>query len=466
MIWAPGTPNPKQQRFFLARGRYVAYGGARGGGKSWAVRIKALGLCLRYPGIRVLILRRTRTELYQNIVQPMLSEIVKMLKMGACTYRDSKHELDFENGSRNFFGYLENDKDLLQYQGVEYDVIFLEEATHFTEHQFRVLDASCRGANDFPHRIYLTCNPGGVGHTWVKRLFVDREYQEEEDPKDYEFIQALVYDNAVLMAKNPEYEKALRRLPEKLRKGWLEGEWDLFDGQFFAEFRREKHVCTPFEIPSGWRRYVSLDYGLDMLAAYWIAVDEEGRAVVYRELYEGRDNGKGQDGRGHIVSAAARRLLEMNGQDTIDLWLAPPDLWNRNRDTGRSTAEIFASNGLLLTQTSNDRINGWRAVREWLDDTTTKDGSVGPWMRIFANCTNLIRTLPALQFDDRRPEDAADNPHELTHGPDALRGFCAWRAMAAQAPMPEHDGLQKNFHAAKTMHADEVLGYGDEIEVI
>lgn len=114
------------------------------------------------------------------------------------------------------------------------------------------------------------------------------------------------------------------------------------------------------------RRYVTLDYGMDMLAALWVAVDEQGRAVVYRELYEGRDNGKGENGQGHIISAAARRLLEVNGGDEVQAWLAPPDLWNRRQDTGKSAAELFLENGVPLTKTGNSRVAGWLAVREFL----------------------------------------------------------------------------------------------------
>lgn len=361
MQWDIGKPNPRQIEFFKARARFIAYGGARGGGKSWAVRKKAAGLALSYPGAGILIVRRTFPELRENHILPMTADLA-----GVARYRDADKSFTFPGGSRIVFGYCSSESDVLQYQGQEYDVIFMDEATQFTEFQFTTLTACLRGANDFPKRFYLTCNPGGVGHAWVKRLFIDRRYKKTEHPEDYVFIAANVYDNHALMEHDPDYVRMLENLPEEQRRAWLLGQWDIFEGQYFAEFDRNVHVCRPHGIPAHWRRYVTLDYGMDMLAALWVAVDEQGRAVVYRELYEGRDNGKGENGQGHIISAAARRLLEVNGGDEVQAWLAPPDLWNRRQDTGKSAAELFLENGVPLTKTGNSRVAGWLAVREFL----------------------------------------------------------------------------------------------------
>lgn len=462
-----GKPNPKQKEFFYARKRYVGYGGARGGGKSWAIRAKATMLALKYPGIRCLVLRRTYPELYENFVQPMAMEIAPAIRDGFCRYKKEEKAFNWSNGSRIVLGYCDNDSDILRYQGIEYDVIFLDEATQWPESWYQILTACLRGANDKPKRFYLTCNPGGIGHTWVKRLFIDRDYKPEEDPQDYCFIQAKVWDNAVLMEKDPGYLKRLQALPEKIRKGWLDGEWDLFDGQYFGEFKREKHVVEPFHLPEWWRRYVTMDYGLDMLAVYWIALDEKGEGFVYRELYEGRDNQKGTDGRGHIISSAAARIMQMTpAGEKVEAWLAPPDLWNRNRDTGRSTAEIFAEHGIQLTKTSNDRVAGWRATREWLADIEDEQGGKHPKLRIFSTCQNLIRTLPALQFDEKNPEDVAIQPHELTHAPDALRGFCVYWTAPASKPEPENPAGIEQFYSTPNVTVDEILGWGDDIDVI
>lgn len=221
-------PNPKQAEFFQARSRFVAYGGARGGGKSWAVRQKAMLMALRYPGIRILLLRRSFPELRENHILPLLAQL-----RGVAEYKETEKAFTFPGGSRLRFGYCDREADVMQYQGQEYDVIFLDEATQFTEFQFQTLTACLRGANPFPKRFYLTCNPGGVGHHWVKRLFVDRDYKEGECSEDYTFIQARVYDNQNLMEHDPGYVQMLKNLPEDLRRAWLDGEWNIFAGQYY-----------------------------------------------------------------------------------------------------------------------------------------------------------------------------------------------------------------------------------------
>ncbi|MEG0339922.1 MAG: phage terminase large subunit, partial [Oscillospiraceae bacterium] len=304
-------PNDKQRLFLTANTRYVAYGGARGGGKSWAVRQKAMLLAAEYAGIRMLLLRRTFPELRENHILPLQRSL-----MGLAVYKDSEKAFTFVNGSRLKFGYCDGEDDVLQYQGQEYDIIFLDEATQFSEFQFEVLTAALRGANTFPKRFYLTCNPGGVGHAWVKRLFIDKRYRKSENADDYTFIAATVYDNKALTDSDIGYVKMLENLPEDLRRAWLLGDWDVFEGQYFTEFRRETHVCEPFSIPKEWRKYLTMDYGLDMLAALWIAVDNDGKAWVYRELYKTN----------LIISEAAREVKACMENEEIYLALAPPDL--------------------------------------------------------------------------------------------------------------------------------------------
>ena len=408
-----GSPTAKQREFLEADTRFVAYGGARGGGKSWAVRKKAILLALRYPGIRLLLLRRTLPELRENHILPLLEEL-----RGIAQYSDSRKSFTFPGGSYLKFGYCDAQSDVQQYQGQEYDVIFLDEATHFTEYQFRVLAACLRGANSFPKRMYLTCNPGGVGHDWVKRLFVDRQFRGRERGEDYTFIPARVYDNEALLAKDPGYIEMLEALPDSVRRAWLEGDWDCFEGMFFPEFSREVHVLKPFLIPEDWRRYFTMDYGLDMLAGYWIGVDEAGCAYVYREVYES----------GLIISDAARAIRERT-QENIYSYLAPPDLWNRRQDTGKSAAEIFLEEGICLAKAQNSRIQGWLDLKEWLKPYRDREGRMTARLRIFSSCRNLIRCLPALRFDENIPGDCARDPHELTHGPDAIRYFAAGRPL-------------------------------------
>ncbi len=421
-------PQPKQELFFAARERFVCYGGARGGGKSWCVQHKSVLMAARYPGIRVLILRRTLVELRENHIRPM-----RRLLRGVAEYRATDKTFEFPNGSLVAFGYCDDESDADQYQGQEYDVIFMDEATHFTEYQYATLTAALRGANDFPKRMYLTCNPGGVGHAWVKRLFIDRDFRDGERPEDYVFIPAKVTDNRILVEKDPEYVRRLDNLPHGLREAWRDGSWDVFQGQYFTEWNREYHVCDAFVPPSWWRWYVTLDYGLDMLAALLIGVDGEEVAWVVGEVYEGRDRGEGHDGL--IVSEAAERVRQLAEGHTVTAFLAPPDLWNARQETGKSVADIFAERGVYLTRTSNDRVDGWLAVKEWLKVREDAAGVRRPRIRFFPNCRNIIRTLPLLQYDQHRVNDVANTPHELTHAPDALRGFCVyWTACGAEEP--------------------------------
>lgn len=413
MILRIDEPNPRQREFLKETHRFVAYGGARGGGKSWAIRTKAVLLSLRYAGIRILILRRSFPELRDNHIQPLRSKLV-----GVAVYKETDKTITFPNGSTVRFGYMDTEADADQYQGQEYDVIFIDEATQFSEMQYRKLMACLRGVNDFPKRMYLTCNPGGVGHAWVKRLFIDRDFLPGENPDDYVFIPARVSDNTALLNSDVGYVQMLESLPPDLRRAWLDGDWDALAGQYFAEFRRELHVVEPFEIPQHWRRYFAMDYGLDMLAGYWAAFDEAGRCCIYREIYQSDQ----------IVSEAARGIRSLSEGESIEAYLAPSDLWGRMADTGKSQAERFAEEGLRLSQVvARSRVDGWMDLHEWLKGEE-------PALRIFSTCGNLIRCLPLLQHDARNPNDCATEPHEITHAPDALRYLLAGRPAPGRLP--------------------------------
>lgn len=405
------TPNEKQIRFFESTAKYTAYGGARGGGKSWAMRTKLVLLALNYKGIQILLLRRTLGELRENHLFPLL----KLLK-GIATYSSTDKEFRFPNGSRIKLGYCDSENDVLQYQGQAYEVIGMEEATHFTERQFLALTECNRISGNmedktFKPRMYFTCNPGGVGHDWVKRLFIDRNYRANEKPEDYCFIKSLVFDNHFLMQHNPGYVETLMALPEQRRKAMLYGDWNAFEGAFFPEFDYEKHTCEPFPLDKNWIKFRALDYGLDMTCCLWLALPGDGRMIVYRELYES----------GLIISEAAKKILDATPKnESIRYTTASPDLWNRRQDSGKSGFDIMTACGLKFLQKANNaRITGWRVMREYLRGYTLLDGK--PRLTIFRNCKNLIRCLPLLRFDEFIKEDAADTPHEITHAPEALR---------------------------------------------
>lgn len=401
-FYIPGVPNEKQQLFFNSRAKYTAYGGARGGGKSWALRRKIVALCLRYPKIRCLIVRRTYPELVSNHVTPFLREYRELF-----TYSESQKMLSMANGSTVSLGYCANDGDILRYQGQEYDIIAIDEATQLSESQFRAFCACLRGVNDFPRRMYLTCNPGGVGHAWVKRLFVDRIYRDGENSDDYNFIQALVYDNPVLMKASPEYVRQLEALPEKLRLAWLGGRWDVFEGQFFPEFDPYFHIAKQPIIHENLYCFAAFDYGFDMLALLILGVDREGGLYVLDEFCRS----------GLTLSEAAEKIAYITKNYDINYAVCSPDLWNRRQDSGKSGFEIMSAvMGMPhMIRADNRRVAGWRNLRNILGKRE------GETIKISAKCTELIRSLPALLCDKSIPDDASGEPHEITHCPEALR---------------------------------------------
>lgn len=193
-------------------------------------------------------------------------------------------------------------------------------------------------------------------------------------------------------------------------------------GAYFHEFDKDVHVIEPFVIPDNWTRYRSLDYGLDMTACLWYAVDTRNNVYAYKELHENE----------LIISEAAERILQVNGKDKIKLTYAPPDLMNRRNDTGKSAFETFGANGVPLYKSSNARIQGWYAVKEAIKVITVRDEQTcaevkTSKLKIFSNCTNLIKNLPNIQRDESDPNDCANKPHDITHILDSLRAYCVTR---------------------------------------
>ena len=451
-----GELYPKQIEFCKATNKYICYGGARGGGKSHVSRIKMCLLALNYNGIQILLLRRTLKELRENHVL----QLQKLLK-DVAIYRESTKEFLFPNGSRIVLGYCDNEKDVLQYQGQAYEVIVLEEATHFTEFQFQTLTESNRMSGnmkeEFVPRMYFTCNPGGVGHSWVKRIFIDRDYKETENPDDYKFIPSLVFENKYIMEHDPNYIRTLENLPEDRKQAMLYGNWDVFDGQFFQEFRRDIHVIKPFVIPQEWARYIAIDYGLDMFAVLFIAIDKNNNAYVYNEIH-----------RSDLIVSEASNLLKSYMNKKYRYIFAPPDLWNRNRDTGKSTAEIFYNNGIALDKCSNNRVSGWANVKEWIKPYEKKNTETGEEyttsrLKIFNNCINLIKNLPQLQHDEKNPNDCAVEPHGITHITDALRYFCVSN-IPPQEKQPKKSIINDFFGIEEKMQSG--YDFGETVEVI
>lgn len=430
-------PNAKQLQFLNAKAKYVGFGGARGGGKSWSVQKKSTLNALNHPGIKQLIIRKTYPELYNNHIRQMRSDL-----LGVAKYNDKEKELRFPNGSIIRFMFCSNDQDCDKLQGTEWDVIYFDEATQLSEYQMKQISATLRGVNDFPKRIYYTCNPGGQGHNYIKRIFIDKKYSPGERPEDYVFIQSFVQDNKALMEAQPDYIETLKALPEKLRKAWLEGNWNVFEGQFFEEFtddpdhykdKRFTHVIEPFEVPREWKIYRSFDWGYNKpFDCSWWAVDYDGRAYLILQLYgcTGEPNVGVRQNPYEVFS----RIAEIERQHR---WLAgknihgvaDPAIWNS--ETGESIAEVGEKHRIYFDKGDNSRISGWMQCHYRLQF----DEEGIPMVYFFNTCRDAIRTLPLLQYDEHQVEDIDTEMED--HFADSFRYFCMSRPIKPIRPVKE-----------------------------
>ena len=422
-----GRAQPKQTLFLKDKHRHIAYGGARGGGKSWAVRTKSKLLAFRYPGIKILIVRKTYKELQNNHIEQLTAELA-----GFAKYNRSDKMFRFPNGSTISFGYCANEGDLGQYQGAEYDVVFIDEAGQLQESWIRKINLCVRGTNGFPKRTYYTLNPGGPGHAYFKRVFVDRNFNPDERPDDYFFIQAKVEDNKALMDTQPDYLRELENLPPTLRAAWKDGRWDVYEGQFFEDFRdvpehykdrRWTHVIEPFEIPDGWTICRSYDFGYGKpFSCAWWAVDYDGTIYRIMELY-----GCTRTPNEGVKWTPDKQFEEIHKTEMQHPWLkgktiigvADPAIWDASR--GESVADTAARYGVFFTPGDNERIAGWMQCHYRLQ--FDEDGY--PRMYVFNTCRAFIRTIPTLIYDEHRAEDLDTKMED--HVADEWRYFCMSR---------------------------------------
>ena len=435
------VPSDRQREFFLSEAKHTLYGGARGGGKSWAGRRKAVLLCMNYAGLKGLILRRTFTELRNNHIIPLTAEL-----NGYAQWRDKDKTFVFPNGSRLQLGYCDNDGDMLQYQGAEYDFIVFEEATNFEERWIIFIATALRTTRtDFRPRIYYTANPGGVSHAYFKRIFIDRNFKETEVAEDYLFIPATVHDNKVLMEANPDYIKQLEALPDAIRRAHLCGDWDIFEGAFFSEFRSTPkpykeatgtHVCEPFDIPPTWNIYRSFDWGYSKpFSCDWWAVDYDGRAYLILQLYGCMTDSHGAPLPDTGVKWTADRVFsEIAKMEREHKWLrgklitgvADPAIWAE--DGGDAIIASADKHQVFFSKADHTRLAGWMQVRYRL--AFDRDGR--PMVYFFSTCKHAIRTLPLLQFSDTNPEDL--NTKQEDHFADSFRYFCMSHPIEPREP--------------------------------
>ena len=418
-------PNEGPQTQFLAASeREVFYGGARGGGKSYAMLVDPLRYCDKQHH-RALLIRRTMPELRDliNHSQQLYSKAYPGAK-----WREQEKEWRFPSGARIEFGYAENLTDALRYQGQSYTWIGIDELPQYpTPDIYNFLRSSLRSVDpEIPVYMRATGNPGNVGSLWVKEMFVDpcesNKRFDVEIPTPMgvktisrKFIPAKLQDNPYLM-QTDDYYAMLASLPEVQKKQFLEGDWDAYESSSFPEFNRQIHVIEPFDIPRNWMRFRAADWGYSSPACcLWFAVDYDNNLFVYRELYTKRNT----------ADIFARKVLEMEDGEYIRYGILDSSTWARRGDIGPSIAETMIQEGCRWRQSDRSprsRIAGKVEVHKRL----RVDEDTGyPSMFIFSNCLNLIRTLPMLPVDKNNPEDVDTTADD--HAYDALRYGCMSR---------------------------------------
>ena len=398
-----------QEDFLAAAETDVLYGGAAGGGKSYAMLVDPLRYAHR-AAHRGLILRRSMPELRELIDK---SRELYPKAFPGCKYKEVEKLWNFPSGAKIEFGFLERDADVYRYQGQAYSWIGFDEITHLpTEFSWNYLASRLRttDAEIIPY-MRCTANPGGVGSTWVKKRYIDPKIPdtsfEGSDGLTRKFIPARLQDNPYL-AKDGRYEKMLQALPPTQRQQLLEGNWDVAEGAAFTEFETLSHIITPFEIPLHWERIKGIDYGYaSESACVWGAVDpSDGTLIIYRELYK----------KGLLGTELGDMLTNMEMEDPFSVpGVLDTSCWSRTGTTGPTVGETLQRAGHKLRRADKNRIQGKIQIHEYLKIKQ----SGRPRLQIFNTCPNLIRELQSIPLDKSNPEDV--NTHAPDHAYDALR---------------------------------------------
>jgi len=403
-------PNEGPQTDFLAASETdVLYGGAAGGGKSYAMLVDPLRFAHR-GAHRALILRRSMPELRELIDK---SRELYPKAFPGCKYKEVEKLWNFPSGAKIEFGFLERDADVYRYQGQAYSWIGFDEITHqATEFSWNYLASRLRTTD--PEIIpYMRCtaNPGGVGAHWVKKRYIDPSPPNESfkgsDGLSRKFIPARLDDNPYL-ANDGRYEQMLKALPPTQRRQLLEGDWEVAEGAAFTEFDRNIHIIDPFEIPIHWDRVKGIDYGYaSESACVWGAIDrDDNTLIIYRELYR----------KGLLATDLAQLIAEMELNDPMSVpGVLDTACWNRTGQTGPTVGETLVKAGHKLRRADKNRVAGKIQIHEYLK----VQQSGRPKLQIFNTCPNLIRELQSIPLDKSNPEDV--DTHAPDHAYDALR---------------------------------------------
>lgn len=352
---------------------------------------------MKYPKTTGVLIRKTYDELNQNHIQQMWKEYPELHEY----YLKSEKTIEFPNGSRLLFRHLAHTDDVYNFIGSEFEDIALDQAEQHSEEVIKLLRASNRTTSpSIRPKMLLTANPGGPGHLYLKRLFIQRQFLENEDPHDYDFVSAKVWDNRFLVENNPEYIKTLEALPETKRRAWLEGDWDVFEGQAFEMWREDVHVIQPtfslHRLPESYKLFAGWDEGTLAPRAFGVFVqDGDGMVQMIYEYYR----------RGETIDVASKNILEELEQNKL---LEPmqtrgriyydPSMNIKSNQTGKASVDIARNIlGIRFEAGNNDRVEGFRRMQTLLN--WNEDNPI-PILRVWNTCHEFTRTLPALVYAD------------------------------------------------------------------
>ncbi len=412
----------RQQQFHDSQAKYRLFGGAAGPGKTYALLWEAIRQATAHDGVDTLLLRRTFPELEASLITYFRRDIPRDFYDN---YNESKHIVTWKNGSTTRFGYSASENDIYQYQGAEFLFIGIDELTHFTLAQWQFLTSRnrCRISSARPCMAGAT-NPGNIGHAWVKALWVDKrpapgmDRPGQYDAKDYAFIRATIADNPIYR-DDAEYLKSLNALPKHLRQAFLEGDWNVFAGQYFDLFDVRRHTARAEQLglEPWWTRWISIDWGFEHPSAvYWHAARPGGGVVTYRELVQNhlspRDLAQAIVGASRRTGSGASHTGSgasgTDAENISEIFLSPDAFAHHTSEStiAEQIGEVLAANGLPRpVRADDDRVGGWMLIYQMLQNEQ--------WL-IGDSCPQLIECLPTLVRDTANVEDvqkmAGDDP--------------------------------------------------------
>lgn len=409
--WANFQPKQLEAERALKDHDYILYGGSAGGGKSYFLRKIPIKFLVEHcyhklglKGVRVGLF----CEDYPTLWDRHLNRIPYEFPNWLGNFDKSRHEFTLADKYGGGIIAFRNLDDPSKYLSSEFAMILVDELSKNKRQTFDFLRMRMRWVGLEKTKFIGASNPGGIGHDWVKKLWIDKKFDEQESSKErFAFIRAKATDNKFL---SNSYHQVLDSLPEKMRKAYRDGNWDVFEGQFFTEWDQTKHVVQPFVIPPDWKRFRAYDHGrLNAACCLWGAVDYDGRVFIYRELYK----------TGLNVDQLAAEINRLSQSEEYAFSVADPSIFSKtgfvDSSGGQTIAETFARYGVVFLPASNRRVDGWNLMHQFLYWDNYKE----PKLLFFSTCENAIRTIPALIHNDIKPEDVDSSSED--HAPDATR---------------------------------------------